>query len=201
MEVEIYRKKTYELQSEGGIAVDGILADLGPKQDERVELYRTLGFDGLENLQSRLDPADWYPELTPIRYEIWKNFLPTSYVDNEWYLKHSSGEIVHRWSHYCFDKIPVPILKELETVNNLNVFSYIEIRTPERRQSDPVAIGHFVMPNGHWRQFLICRWGESLIPYWQVCFWAYWPANVIIIVPMVMLFLRALSCFFTSLRH
>jgi hypothetical protein len=167
---EIYRKKDYvpeltikELAWQGSNA----LVELPTLDDDgRMGLYRKLGFEGLEKIVSKPDPADWYPELTASEELTWRQFLPAAYVNS-----HRDGLGLYRaqkWSEYCFDKIPLPILKELETARNLGLFDCIVIRTPERNQSDPVAIGYHLMPNKAIRHFLICRWGESLIPYWQV---------------------------------
>lgn len=154
MVIEIYRKKT----------------ELEPIQPEEksLELYKSLGFKGLETLAALPDPADWYPELTRKQLLTWASFLPTPYFNQP-----PNRPVFFRgdrWCHYCFDKVPVPIMKELETAQNLGFFKFIAIFTPEKNQSDPVAIGYYEMPDGNFRHFLLCRWGESLIPYWQV--WA-----------------------------
>ncbi len=154
MEIEVYRKKE-SLEKNPIESVD--------KDVERVELYESLGFKGLANLSTLPNPADWYPELTESEWNTWTSFLPTPYLNNISPMSH-----IKTWREYCFDTIPLPILKELETAQNLGFFYRIAIRTPEKSQTDPIAIGYYKMPNGAIRQFIICRWGESLIPYWQV---------------------------------
>lgn len=105
----------------------------------RHELAEQLGFNTqLQNVDLKAEEAAvFYEELTGYELQAWSIFLATYYSRAD-----------KRWEEYQFDQVPIEVMEEIAFADRLEVFSDVEIWTPERartnnvlRMFDPVAVG------------------------------------------------------------
>lgn len=118
----------------------------------RKELCESLGLGYQVERILAFDPGIIYHEMTLDERNTWKKFLPTSYRKG-------------KWNGYNFDTIPIEVLHEIDFASKTELFSRLEIWTPEETTNpDPIVVGITVAG----RHFLIARWGESLIPFQEI---------------------------------
>lgn len=139
-----------------------------PKENdgEREALCGSLGLvqQRLRAKESRLNIP--YPRLSDEELNIWGAFLPTAYSS---YPRPYSG--VPSFSQYAFDEIPLTALRIIQEAQESRAFFALEIWTPEKKRiQDPIAVG--VVKSSHASSseslYLLCRWGESLIPFEEI---------------------------------
>ena len=135
-----------------------------PKENdgEREALCGSLGLvqQRLRAKESRLNIP--YHRLSEEELDVWGTFLPTSYSPNP---RPYSG--VPSFRHYDFDEIPVTALRIIQEAQESRAFFALEIWTPEKRIKDPIAVGvvKFSHASPDESYYLLCRWGESLLPF------------------------------------
>ncbi len=149
MSTIIVEKHRFELQVQDGSA------DASAK--ERMRACEKLGL----KVNAQLSDIP-YPEITGYDLVIWDAFLPSSYSCKK-----------KEWEEYYFDCIPQSALDEIESACDANVFTDIEIWTPEKRRTDPLAVGVLGSRGANnrfagGRFFKIVRWGESLLPFEEI---------------------------------
>lgn len=150
MSTILVEKHRFELQVHGG-------SENGSAQDERRRVCEKLGLAANACL-----PEIPYPEIAGRDLLIWDSFLLCSYSRNR-----------EQWGGYIFDCIPQSALDEIEAALDADVFTDIEIWTPEKRRTDPMAVGVLGSrdPNSRFvrgRFFKIVRWGEALLPLEEI---------------------------------
>ncbi len=92
--------------------------------------------------------------LTPGELAVWREWLPTSYRENDAPRGHGQSDLL---KVYSFDRIPQPVLRKWNALKEKNIFDRFEIWTPERQTiDDPALVG--VIGNAY---YMVTRWGES----------------------------------------
>lgn len=157
VETEFYRKSQEE-------NLDGIVNYLNKNIEQRNQkstLYLELGFD---TLAAKVNSADlYYPKLSAYESWVWSNFLPTIYSSKP------SDSSVLSWAEFSYDEIPEECLREIQYAKSLQCFDKIWIQTPEKiRHNDPTVFGIVTRGRNLRDEYLITRWGESLLPFPQI---------------------------------
>lgn len=173
MQVELYRQEQKTLYP-----FDEPVEDVQERIDALEVKHKrvsTLGFFGQSQLywqqiwiiqnqirmQEGTHPLNFYQEISKDDFRIWQKFLPRAYM----FSPKQDGGFTENSSLYKFDLIPEHVLDELVFCRSLSLFTEYSIRTPEQSQ-DPACFGHYFDHGAHhWREFLIARWGESLIAF------------------------------------
>jgi len=138
---KVLRKNELELETFELIDV------LNSTYDEEVAEYKTkiaeLGIDASQGIIQ-------FPKLTRGEVNVWKAYCPT-HVGLEEYT----------------EVIPLEVVRLLEELKKRKMFHKVEIWKEAKEVIDPVVIG---FENDNWSspQYLLARWGLSLIPYDQI---------------------------------
>jgi hypothetical protein len=104
-----------------------------------------------------ISPKSFYPEISYKEAIIWEVWLPCRYSET----RSSQGRTLRE---YSFDQIPLEVLEEWDIAKQLQLFKSFAIMTPETKVPDPILIG--IGKDG--REYLIARWGESLMPFEEI---------------------------------
>lgn len=144
---ESYRKSDSTERSE----------EFAARKIRRAKMCEDLGLVAqMESQAIAEEAAIFYGEIVGYELAMWRAFLPTAYED---------------FAEYSYDVIPEVALEDIVTANNMNIFSTMEIWTPEIARSnsmDPMAVG--ITGVGRDRRFFpIVRWGaEKLLTLEQI---------------------------------
>ncbi|MDO8507596.1 MAG: hypothetical protein Q7S53_03435 [bacterium] len=130
--------------------------DFAAMKARRAKMCEALNLQAQVSAQAIAEEAAiFYKEITGYELAMWREFLPTAYED---------------FAEYSYDVIPEVALEDIVTANNMNIFSTMEIWTPEIEVNsmDPMAVG--ITGVGRDRRFFpIVRWGaEKLLTPEQI---------------------------------
>ena len=127
---------------------------LSPVQEkgERRNLCESLGFDNQDQEKIAL------VTFSPNEEFVWGMAFPTIYSYREIRGGPARGRRLQNWKMYDFDIIPTFALREIKKAIDSQLFSDVQIWTPEASQIDPIAVGI----RGK-ETYPIVRWGEALL--------------------------------------
>lgn len=118
------------------------------------------GGSGEVQSHANLTPALFYPVVSEREAEMWRHWLPTTFV----YLGSQPSfkqDVIGQLQQL---QAPSEVIEEFQWASTLDLFEAYEIRTPERRDlRDPLLVGRYGQ-----RSYRLALWGESLRPLEEV---------------------------------
>jgi hypothetical protein len=118
------------------------------------------GGAGGVQVHANLTPALFYPVVSEREAEMWRYWLPTTFV----YL--SSQPLFKQGVIGGLQRLQASseVIEEFKWASTLDLFEAYEIQTPERRDlRDPLLVGRYGQ-----RRYRLALWGESLRPLEEI---------------------------------
>ncbi len=144
MRIETYECEELKASEATTMAVDA----------EAVSLIEQLGLEGQQAITNRETlTREPYREMTKLELFVWSQVCP------------ERTEV----SKYRLSPMPLRILQVIAYARSLNIYERLEVWHPRQVKDDPLLVG---VPTGAVytsRRHLIARWGESFVPFNELC--------------------------------